>query len=463
MMNLAQALRLLAPPALDALPASTGREAPGGFSLALVGAGGKTTALFQLARQLTARRQRAALVATTTHLGVWQAAAADRHLVAAGRADLAALEDGLPPGVTLVSGPSIGDRLGSLRPDVLLWLHEICQKYAAPLLIEADGGRRRPLKAPADHEPALPDFVETVVVVAGLSGLGQPLTDEHVHRPDIFARLSNLEMGNSITAEAVARLLIHPEGGLKGIPAGARRVALLNQADTPELQSLGAKMAPELLKNYDAVVLASLQAAETGNIGAVHAVHEQTAGVILAAGEASRFGRPKQLLEWRRKPFVRHVAETAIVAGLSPVVVVTGACAEQVETALQGLPLTLCHNPDWRNGQSTSLQRGLRALPDKTGAAIFLLADQPQVPPTLLQALTEGHCRTLSPILAPLVRGQRGNPVLFDRLTFPALQTLSGDVGGRAIFSQFPPAYLPWHDESLLVDVDRPSDLERLP
>ena len=74
----------------------------------------------------------------------------------------------------------------------------------------------------------------------------------------------------------------------------------------------------------------------------------------------------------------------------------------------------------------------------------------------------EQHCRELSPIVAPLVQGQRSNPVLFDRVTFPELMSITGDLGGRAIFSKFPVAYVPWHDESLLIDVDTPEDLKRL-
>jgi CTP:molybdopterin cytidylyltransferase MocA len=96
------------------------------------------------------------------------------------------------------------------------------------------------------------------------------------------------------------------------------------------------------------------------------------------------------------------------------------------------------------------------------GAAIFLLADQPQVPSTILNALTEKHAQTLAPIIAPLVAGRRANPVLFDRATFPNLMALTGDVGGRAIFSKYPVTYLPWHDESLLLDVDTPEDLLKL-
>ena len=76
--------------------------------------------------------------------------------------------------------------------------------------------------------------------------------------------------------------------------------------------------------------------------------------------------------------------------------------------------------------------------------------------------MTEKHAQTLASILAPLVAGQRANPVLFDRVTFPDLMSLTGDVGGRAIFSKYPLVYLPWHDESLLLDVDTPEDLEKL-
>lgn len=434
-------------------------------TLALVGAGGKTTALCQLARELTALPQPASVLLTATaHLGAWQAVHADRHLVAVSAADLAPLEAGIPPGATLVTGPLQDDnRLAGVGQDILSWLRETSINYNVPLLIEADGGRHKPLKAPAEHEPPIPDFVETVVVVAGLTGLVQPLTEENVHRSEIFARLSGLKTGETISTQGLTRLLTHPSGGLKNIPPGARRVLLLNQADTPELQSLGGKMAENLLKNYDAVLVASLQApTETGGLGPVHAVHEQVAGIILAAGEGRRFGQPKQLLEWGGKPFLRQVAETALAAGLSPVIVVTGAYAEQVEAVIRDLPLTITRNPHWQSGQSTSLQHGLRALPPNNGAAIFLLADQPQVPPIVLRALVERHSRDLSLIVAPQVQGQRANPVLFDRDTFPELMSLSGDVGGRAVFSKFPVTYLPWHDEGLLVDVDRPEDLEKL-
>jgi len=114
----------------------------------------------------------------------------------------------------------------------------LTEKTPAPLLFEADGSRRHPLKAPASYEPPIPDFVDTVVVVAaGLSALGKPLTTKQVHRSEIYSCLSGLQEGDKISIEALTRVLCHPFGGLKNIPPHACRVALLNQVDTPGRKS----------------------------------------------------------------------------------------------------------------------------------------------------------------------------------------------------------------------------------
>jgi molybdenum cofactor cytidylyltransferase len=313
-----------------------------------------------------------------------------------------------------------------------------------------------------------------VAVVAGLSGLGRPLSDEFVHRPEVFARLSGLAIGETISPEALLRVLTHPSGGMKHIPAQARRLVLLNQADSAEIQAQAKALAGNLIPSYDAVIIASLAQSM------VHAIYEPVAGIILAAGEARRFGESKQLLDYHGQPFIRAVAKTALASGLSPVVVVSGANAEAVEAAVSDLPVVLARNSGWQNGQSSSIRTGLQALrhPDLPnvsyatfepgggwkgfGAAIFLLADQPQLTSTVLRALIEQHAQTLAPVLVPLVAGRRANPVLFDQATFHDLLSLTGDVGGRAIFSKYSVAYLPWQDESLLMDVDTPDDLERL-
>jgi molybdenum cofactor cytidylyltransferase len=358
------------------------------------------------------------------------------------------------------------------------------------------------LKAPAAHEPAIPDFVDTVIVVAGLSGLGVPLTEEFVHRPHLFSTLSGLPLNESVTPEALVRVLTHPEGGLKNIPSRARRVVLLNQADTPELESIGGRMAKTLLNEFDSVIVASLQPSSLQPLDAAPSsrtsqdepstiqTFEPVAGIVLAAGASERFGQPKQLLDWRGQPFVRAVAQTALDAGLDSVIVVTGANADQVEAAVRELPVTIVRNDGWQEGQASSIRAGLASLTPsapsghlpqirikkmdadsnhplriwgRTGGGLFLLADQPHIPASVIRALVEHHTRELYPILAPLVMmEQRANPVLFDRVTFPDLLALTGDVGGRALFSKYPVEYLPWHDDRLLLDVDKPEDYQRL-
>jgi molybdenum cofactor cytidylyltransferase len=440
----------------------------GNHRIAFVGAGGKTTAMFQLSHELAP-----ALATASTHLGVWQLGAADRHIVWPEGEPLPDIEAWIGSGVTLItSADKAGtDRLKGLSPSQLMKIDALAGYHDIPVFIEADGSRQRSLKAPADHEPAIPPFSDLVVVIAGLSGLGKPLLPEWVHRPDRFSALSGLELGATITLEALVAVLSHPEGGLKNIPNQARRVMLLTQADTPELQAAGQSLAVQLLPVYHSVVIASCSTAVngqplTGPVSglslAVHAVHEPVAGIILAAGGASRFGQPKQLLAWEDEPFVRRVARTALEAGLSPVVVVTGAWAEDVAEAVNDVVVRIANNPEWQTGQGSSVRTGVRALPAESGAVVFLLADQPQIPVTLIKALRAEHARTLAPIIAPLVNGRRGNPVCFDRVTFPELLALTGDTGGRALFSRYTVTWLPWHEASVLMDVDTEEDYQRL-
>ncbi|RJP50821.1 MAG: putative selenium-dependent hydroxylase accessory protein YqeC [Anaerolineaceae bacterium] len=448
-MNIAHALRLDSPSASNQ-------------TLSLVGAGGKSTALFQLARQL-----RSSLVTGTSHLGVWQIPLADRHIIAR---DLTDLQNLPRQGLTLVTGEIENDRTNPVSDVILWWLREYSKENNIPLLIEADGSRQKSLKAPAAHEPPIPEFTETVIVLAGLASIGKPLTEEYVHRAEIFSQLSGLQIGETITPQAVISVLTHPLGGLKNIPPSARRVVLLNQADTLQLDSLGGGMAPRLLDHFHSVIVGSCEQN-------IFHTFEHTAAIILAAGEAVRFGSPKQLLDWKGKPFVRHIAETALHSGLRPVVVVTGFHAAEVESCLRDLPVRIVHNPIYRQGQSTSIKAGIRFISPshksdgglnsfwkgQVGAAIFLLADQPQIPIEVIRALTESHARELQPILAPLVlEERRANPVLFDRVTFPDLLQLTGDTGGRAIFQKYKVEYIPWHDDILLLDVDNPEDYQRL-
>ena len=425
-------------------------------SIAFIGAGGKTTALFQLAKELAERTP--VIVTASSHLGGWQIPLADTHIIVDSPAALEGLENKLE-GILLITGALDGDRTKPLDAESLNWLNQFGRQHSIPLLIEADGSRQKPLKAWAEHEPPIPNFVEQVVQVVGLAGIGQILSPEVVHRVEIFSALSGLRMGENITPDALVRVLTHLDGGQKNIPAGARKTTLLNQADTTELQSTAHGMIAALLPNFHSIVISSLKQEH------IYAVHESIAGIILAAGESTRFGKPKQLLDWKGQPFVRSVAMTALEAGLSPVVVVVGANGEQVESAVADLNVRVVRNAKWQSGQGSSIKAGINELinfPTATGGAIFLLADQPQITTSIIRALVEKHAAELYSIVAPLVLDQRANPVLFDQVTFADLLGIEGDVGGRAIFHKHKVEYLPWHDDRMLLDVDTPEHYQRL-
>ncbi|MEN6408780.1 MAG: nucleotidyltransferase family protein, partial [Anaerolineaceae bacterium] len=116
----------------------------------------------------------------------------------------------------------------------------------------------------------------------------------------------------------------------------------------------------------------------------------------------------------------------------------------------------------WQTGQSSSMKIGLANLPENCGSAVFMLSDQPQTPVTLVRRLVEAHERNLSAVVAPMVDGRRGNPVLFDRDTFEEMRGIQGDVGGRGIFSKVAVEWLPWNDPAQLLDVDTEEDYQRL-
>ncbi len=454
--------------------------------LALVGSGGKTTALFRIGRELLEANTNQAvltptvLLAATTHMSVEQLDWAERHIALESANDIARLSGDFPPGLVLLTGPRSEDgRTAGLPMQIMYRLHTLVDERHLPLLIEADGSRQKPLKAPAEHEPAIPGYVDSVVVVSGLSGISKPLTSRWVHRPKLFSELASLPLGEPVTPEALAKVLTNPLGGLKDIPAGARRVILLNQADTEERLALAYRLVDHLLPEYHSVVIAALNPPPTkkgrkGKVGAkpsglnysgtecVAAVHERAAGIILAAGGSSRMGQTKQVMLWRGEPIVRRVAQTALAAGLSPVIVVTGSYASEVESVVQDLPVMVAFNENWEEGQSTSVFTGLKALPPETGAAVFLLADQPQIPVPLVRKLREVHSATLSPIVAPQVGDRRANPVLFDRQTFSGLSSLKGDAGGRLLFSQYPVTWIPWYDDAITLDIDTLEDYQRL-
>lgn len=163
------------------------------------------------------------------------------------------------------------------------------------------------------------------------------------------------------------------------------------------------------------------------------------AAVVLAAGTSSRLGRPKQLLELRGRPLLQHAVDAAFEAGLDEIVVVLGHQAGEVAAALtlpEGARAVV--NPNYVEGQSSSLRAGLRAVSLQVRAAVVLLGDQPGVSPAAIRAVAGAYEEAGGPVVQAAYGGQPGHPVLIDRRIWPEIETVEGDVGARDILSAHP-------------------------
>ncbi len=215
--------------------------------VALVGSGGKTSALIALARGL-ASGGKTVTVTTTTAMYLHELARAGRVLQEADEHEMAArirdaVTSGFAVGVARLQTPD-GKVIG-LSPSTVdaLWGEGI----ADYLIVEADGSRGRSLKAFARHEPQVPGNATVIVQVVGLDVVGMPLTEQNVHRAAELAGLLGLPVGVDVTTDTVARTLREQLRRLRAAWPESRVITLLNKADEPGSEAQGVDVARELL------------------------------------------------------------------------------------------------------------------------------------------------------------------------------------------------------------------------
>jgi len=184
------------------------------------------------------------------------------------------------------------------------------------------------------------------------------------------------------------------------------------------------------------------------------------AAVLLAAGESSRFGRPKLLERWKGDSLVARVARVLLGAGLRPVVVVVPPLPA-FRAALRGLEVDIVENPEPARGIGRSVALGIAALPKAARAALVAVADQPLIDEAAIRRLCEAF--GADRIVVPRYGSHPGNPRIFDRQFFPELAALRGDVGGQVVAAAHPDAVVECRfDERIGWDVDVPADWARL-
>jgi molybdenum cofactor cytidylyltransferase len=212
-------------------------RAPG--LVAVVGGGGKSSLLFALAECLPGR----VVLSTTTRIF---AAQMSRAASACTTAD-EGWQDEIDrfDGSLLVVGRIEGERAVGVPPDLPAeWLARPDIDW---VVVEADGSRMRPVKAPADHEPVIPERTSVLVSVVGIDALAEPI-ERVAHRPERVAEITGLAPSQQLTPEALGTLLTSPRGGLKGAPDAARVAVLINKVESSTQRDAAHRIADRVLR-----------------------------------------------------------------------------------------------------------------------------------------------------------------------------------------------------------------------
>lgn len=204
---------------------------------------------------------------------------------------------------------------------------------------------------------------------------------------------------------------------------------------------------------------------DTESLPSLPAGTPNVAALVLAAGQSSRMGGANKLLaEVDGVPMLLRAVNAALASKAASVTVVLGHEAERAEALLAGRRVNLVRNPDFAQGMSTSLRAGIAALPAEAEAAVVLLADMPRVSAVHVDRVIDAFVAQQPAIVVPQRNGRRGNPILWPRACFAAMQAVSGDQGARGLLEANAQRIrsVDMDDEAIHTDVDTPDTLRAL-
>jgi len=187
--------------------------------------------------------------------------------------------------------------------------------------------------------------------------------------------------------------------------------------------------------------------------------------IILAAGSATRMGRPKQLLSYQGRSLILHAVEVALASLCQPIIVVLGAYVEQIKPELMLKAVQVVENSQWQEGMSSSIRAGISMLlktNSKLDAVIISLADQPLVSPQIFNQLIQSYQETQKVIIASKYNETTGVPALFSNALFPELMQLEGDKGAKALIQKYIDTGLILLIPEAAIDIDTPDDYKQL-
>jgi probable selenium-dependent hydroxylase accessory protein YqeC len=234
-----------------------------GGVISLVGAGGKTALMFRLALELSGPGA-AVLSTTTTKIYTPNRRQSSIVMISESARDLVKKAEEILKQYSHISAGQrlipFQNKLKGFPPEAIdaIWRSGVFRW----ILVEADGAAKKPVKAPAGHEPVIPQSTKWVIGLVGLKAVGKALTERWAFRPQLVSKITGLAPGASITEAAIAELLTNANGIMKGAPAQSRRFAFLNQAESQGRLAAGRRIA-KMINSHKAAGLAGVLIGQT--------------------------------------------------------------------------------------------------------------------------------------------------------------------------------------------------------
>ncbi len=221
-----------------------------GGVVSFVGAGGKTSLMFRIARELSSAGE--TVLTTTTTKIMMPTKDQSPHVILSDFLDevidkaRVLIKKNLHISAASQRTDSPLGKIAGFEPEIIdgIWKAGVFRW----ILVEADGASRRPLKAPAFYEPVIPDCSGWLIGIIGLKAIGKPLEARWVFRHKLFAEITGLKPGDAVTEESVTAALVDKNGIMKGCPSHAKKVVFLNMADNKKLLESGRRIAGILCK-----------------------------------------------------------------------------------------------------------------------------------------------------------------------------------------------------------------------
>lgn len=187
--------------------------------------------------------------------------------------------------------------------------------------------------------------------------------------------------------------------------------------------------------------------------------------IILSAGESSRMGQPKQLLEFKNKTLLQLAAQTATASVCDSIVAVLGANAKIFQEELRGFDLINVYNEDWKTGMNSSIKAGLDKLLEINNAlkaVVIMVCDQPFLTAEIIDDLVEKYLETDALIVASKYAETLGVPALFDKKLFDELKNLNEKSGAKSLIKKFKDQTVSIDFPAGKFDIDTPEDYSKL-